>query len=202
MEVKLPIALERLIAHLSKIPGVGRVTAQRHAWELLRWKDGDLAAFADDLAHLHERVQVCPVCGNYTDGGPCVICADEHRDASQICVVETPMDIPDFERTGCYHGLYHVLGGKLSPLSGVGVEQLRIEPLRSRLATGKVRELILATSTDVDGEATARHLVAELQTDGVTITRLAVGVPTGASLAYAGTPTLARAITGRLVLRP
>ncbi len=197
MEIKLPSAMERLAARLRKLPGVGAQTAQRHAWELLRWQEADLQALAEELTHLHQRVVPCPVCGFYTEGELCQICADPHRDHSQICVVETALQVPVIERTGCFRGLYHVLGGRFSPLSGVTPEQLRWEPLRERLADPQVTEMILATSTDVEGQATAKLLLDDFQREGLTITRLAIGVPTGADLSYADTPSLALALNGR-----
>ena len=197
MEIKLPIALEALINHLSRLPGVGKRTAQRMATELLRWKDNDLSAFSDCLAHLHERVKSCPVCGNYTDDGPCVICANPLRNPAQICVVENPAQIAIFERTGCYNGLYHVLGGKFAPLSGVGPEQLRCAQLQERLKDGQIKELILATSADVEGEATAHFLADMFQESGIAITRLAIGIPAGADLSYTDSPSLAQAFSGR-----
>lgn len=197
MEVKLPIALEQLIAHLSKLPGIGKQTATRYANELMKWEDKDLAVLGDEISHLHERVLYCPVCGNYTDGGPCVICSSPQRDASQICVVESPSQIAVFEQTNCYNGLYHVLGGKFSPLSGVGPEQLRCAQLRERLATGQVRELILATSADVEGEATAHFLANEFRGSGISITRLAIGIAAGCDLTYAGASSVAQALSGR-----
>lgn len=199
MEIKLPNALERVIAHLRRLPGVGNQTAQRHAWELLGWQDEELAAFAGELAALHEKVGFCPVCGFTLDGGaPCQLCSATGRDATQICVVETPAQVPVFEKTGCYHGLYHILGGRFSPLSGVLPENLRISQLRERLSTGKVKELILATSTDVEGQATARLLQDEFQeVEGLAITRLAIGIPSGADLAYTSTASLAQALSGR-----
>ncbi len=197
MEIKLPDAMERLAARLRKLPGVGSQTAQRHAWEFLRWKEGDLQALAQELSHLHEHVVPCPVCGFYTNGGTCQICSSPLRDHSQICVVETAPQVPVIERTGCYHGLYHVLGGRFSPLSGITPEQLRWEALRKRLADPKVTEMILATSTDVEGQATAKLLLDDFQREGLAITRLAIGVPTGADLSYADTPSLALALNGR-----
>ncbi len=196
MEVKFPPALEHLIAHLGRLPGVGRRTAQRLAFSMLGWKDADLTAFADELAHLHERVKSCPSCGNYTEGGECVICASPRRDRRQICVVEQASQIAVFEQTG-YNGLYHVLGGRLSPLSGVGPEALRIHELRERLAAGEVTELILATSPDVEGEATANYLAELFRGGDVTISRIASGIPAGADVGYADPATLSRALGGR-----
>ncbi|MBP5299875.1 MAG: recombination protein RecR [Victivallales bacterium] len=199
MDVKFPLALEHLIAHLGRLPGVGRRTAQRMAFSILGWKEKDLESFADDLAHLHERVKACPRCGNYTEGGECVVCASPRRDQHQICVVEQASQIAIFEQTG-YNGLYHVLGGRLSPLSGIGPEELRIKELQERLASEDTAELILATSPDVEGEATANYL-AELFRDGkVTITRIASGIPAGADVGYADAATLSRAMGGRRTL--
>ena len=196
MDLKFPPALEHLIAHLGRLPGVGRRTAQRLAFSMLSWKDSDLTSLADDLAHLHERVKHCPTCGNYTEDGECAICASPRRDHRQICVVEQASQISVFEQTG-YNGLYHVLGGRLSPLSGVGPEALRIKELRERLASGEVAELILATSPDVEGEATANYL-AELCRDAApAITRIASGIPAGADVGYADPATLSRALGGR-----
>ena len=196
MEVKFPPALEHLIAHLGRLPGVGRRTAQRLAFSMLGWKDADLASLSDDLAHLHERVKNCPSCGNYTDGGECAICASERRDRRQICVVEHASQIAVFEQTG-YNGLYHVLGGRLSPLSGVGPEALRIGELRERLHNGEVTELILATSPDVEGEATANYLAELCRNPDLSITRIASGIPAGADVGYADPATLSRALGGR-----
>ncbi|MBQ4479624.1 MAG: recombination protein RecR [Victivallales bacterium] len=196
MEVKFPPALEHLIAHLGRLPGVGRRTAQRLAFSMLGWKDADLSSLADDLAHLHERVKNCPKCGNYTEGGECVICASPRRDHRQVCVVEQASQIAVFEQTG-YNGLYHVLGGRLSPLSGVGPEALRIRELRERLAGDEVTELILATSPDVEGEATANYLAELCRNENLAITRIASGIPAGADVGYADPATLSRALGGR-----
>lgn len=197
MEIKLPIALEQLISHLSKLPGIGKQTSMRYATELMKWNDADLAVLGDELAHLHERVHYCPVCGNYTDDGLCVICSSPQRDPSQICVVESPSQIAVFEQTNCYHGLYHVLGGKFSPLSGIGPEQLRCAQLSERLSEGVVKELILATSADVEGEATAHFLANEYRDKGISITRLAIGIAAGSDLTYAGASSVAQALSGR-----
>lgn len=198
MEIKLPTPIERLVARLRKLPGVGSQTALRHVWELLRWKESDLAALAEELATLKQQVTPCPVCGFYTEGGGlCQICASENRDRTKICVVETAPQVPVLERTGCYKGLYHVLGGRFSPLSGVTPEHLHWHALGERLQNPEVKELILATSTDVEGQATAKLLMDDFQREGLTITRLAIGVPTGADLAYADAPTLAQALSAR-----
>ena len=163
---------------------------------MLGWKDADLSSLAEDLAHLHERVKNCPSCGNYTEGGDCAICASPRRDHRQICVVEQASQIAVFEQTG-YNGLYHVLGGRLSPLSGVGPEALRVHELRERLDAGEVAELILATSPDVEGEATANYLAELCRSDRLVITRIASGIPAGADVGYADAATLSRALGGR-----
>ena len=163
---------------------------------MLGWKDTDLTSLADDLAHLHERVKNCPSCGNYTEGGECAICASPRRDHRQICVVEQASQISVFEQTG-YNGLYHVLGGRLSPLSGIGPEALRIHELRERLDAGEVAELILATSPDVEGEATANYLADLCRNGRLVITRIASGIPAGADVGYADAATLSRALGGR-----
>ena len=166
---------------------------------MLGWKDTDLEGLADDLSHLHERVKPCPSCGNYTEGGECAVCASPRRDHQQICVVEQASQIAVFEQTG-YNGLYHVLGGRLSPLSGVGPDALRIRELQERVVKENTTELILATSPDVEGEATANYLAELLRSERLTITRIASGIPAGADVGYADAATLSRAMVGRRTL--
>lgn len=192
-----PEALQRLVAYFKRLPGVGARTASRLALALLDWPDELLAGFGRELAALKANVRRCRVCGNLADGELCRICASPSRDRSLVCVVEVATQIPVFEASACYRGLYHVLGGRLLPLEGVGPENLRIAELRERLGTGEVGELILATSPDVEGEATAHFLAAEFADTGVRITRIAAGVPVGADLSYADAATLARALGGR-----
>ncbi len=197
MEVHWPPTLESLIRHYSRLPGIGRRTAQRLALATLSWNDVELSSFAEDLSQLHQRVKPCPECGNYTEGELCAICASEQRSRVTICVVEQASQIAVFENAGCYNGLYHVLGGKLSPLSGISPADLRIEELRQRLTSGEVKELILATSPDVEGEATANYLAELFREFPITISRIAAGIPAGADVAYADAATLSLALGGR-----
>jgi recombination protein RecR len=197
MKLALPPTLERLVAHYTRLPGIGRATAQRLALATYTWNDEALAAFADDLAHLHERVHPCPECGNYTEADLCDICASPRRTRDTICVVEQASQIAVFENAGCFTGLYHVLGGRISPLSGVGPEQLRVAELRRRLEAPDVKELILATSPDVEGEATANYLAGIFRRPDLAISRIATGIPAGADVAYADSATLSIALGGR-----
>ena len=192
-----PEALQRLVAYFKRLPGVGGRTASRLALALLDWPDELLAAFGQELGALRANVRWCRICGNLADGEICRICTATGRDHSLICVVEVATQIPVIESAGCYRGLYHVLGGRLLPLEGIGPENLRLPELRERLETGGVVELILATSPDVEGEATAHFLAAEFADTGVRITRIAAGVPVGADLSYADAATMARALGGR-----
>lgn len=196
-----PVALQRLIGFLGRLPGVGRRTAERLALALLEWPEEDLVRFGEQVARLRQDVKPCPVCGNFSDGNPCSVCSQPNRERDVVCVVETAVQIALFEKSGCFRGLYHVLGGRLSPLQGRGPEDLAIASLRRRLAEGGIRELILATSPDVEGEATASYLAAELAPAGVRITRIACGVPVGADLSYADAATLASALGGRRPVR-
>jgi recombination protein RecR len=195
-----PEALRRLVAYFKRLPGIGGRTASRLALALLDWPDELLQAFGQELASLRENVKWCTTCGNLADTDTCRICRSADRDRTQICVVEVATQIPVFESSGSYRGLYHVLGGRLQPLEGVGPDDLRVQELRDRLTGGEVEELILATSPDVEGEATAHYLAAEFAVAGVRITRIAAGVPVGADLSYADAATMARALAGRRAL--
>jgi recombination protein RecR len=196
-----PASLQRLISFLARLPGVGRRTAERLALALLEWTEEDLEHFGQQLARLRQDVKACSVCGNLSDGELCTICSRPGRQTDTVCVVETAAQIVVFEKSGCYRGLYHVLGGRISPLQGKGPEDLSIAALRRRLEQGAFQELILATSPDVEGEATAAYLAAELGPLGVRISRIACGVPVGADLSYADAATLASALGGRRALR-
>ena len=193
----LPAPLQRLAESFSRLPGVGHKTAERLSVSLLDWPDEVLAAFGNDLANLKSLVRPCRCCGNFTEEELCPICLAADRQRDLICVIEHPTQIAVIENTGCYRGLYHVLGGKLSPLNGKGPESLRLNELRVRLDSGSVRELILATSSDVEGEATAHYLAQEFAREGLKITRIASGLPAGSDLAYADGATLALALAGR-----
>lgn len=196
-----PVSLQRLIGFLSRLPGIGRRTAERLALALLEWPAEELEHFGQQIAHLRQEVKACSLCGNFSDGDRCAICSRPDRQGEVVCVVETAAQIAVFEKSACYRGLYHVLGGRISPLQGVGPEDLAIAALRRRLEQGGIQELILATSPDVEGEATAAYLAAELGAQGLRITRIACGVPVGADLSYADAATLASALGGRRTLR-
>jgi recombination protein RecR len=188
--------IQRLIAELSKLPGVGQRTAQRLAFHILRAPDSDALALADAIREVREKVGLCEVCFNLAEGPRCRICEDERRDRSVICVVEEPADVIPIERTHEFRGLYHVLGGALSPIDGIDPDDLKIAELVRRVDGGEVREVVLATNPTTTGEATALH-IAELLRDKVTITRLASGLPVGADLEHADEVTLGRALAGR-----
>ncbi|MGH2966250.1 MAG: recombination mediator RecR [Solirubrobacterales bacterium] len=194
-----PGPIQRLITELSRLPGVGQRTAQRLAFHILRADDADAFALADAIREVKERVGLCEVCFNLAEESRCQICQDGRRDRSLICVVEEPSDVIPIERTGEYRGLYHVLGGALSPIDGVDPGDLRIDELVRRVDDGGVSEVVLATNPTTTGEATAHH-IAELLRDRVTITRLASGLPVGADLEHADEVTLGRALSGRRAL--
>ena len=191
-----PSPIQRLITELSRLPGIGQRTAQRLAFHILRADDTEAFGLAEAIREVKEKVGLCEVCFNLAEGPRCRICEDEGRDRSLICVVEEPSDVIPIERTGEYRGLYHVLGGALSPIDGIDPEDLKITELVRRMDAGDVREVVLATNPTTTGEATALH-VAELLGDLVTITRLASGLPVGADLEHADEVTLGRALAGR-----
>jgi recombination protein RecR len=187
--------ISRLIAELSRLPGIGQRTAQRLAFHLLRAEDGEALALADSIREVKEKVGLCEVCFNLAEGRRCAICEDTRRDRSLICVVEEPSDVIPIERTGEYRGVYHVLGGALSPIDGIDPEDLKIAELLERV-DGDVNEVVLATNPTTTGEATALH-IAEALGDRVTVTRLASGLPVGADLEHADEVTLGKALAGR-----
>jgi recombination protein RecR len=196
--VASPIA--RLVQQLAKLPGVGEKTAARLAFHILRAPPEDAAALAAAIAEVRQKIRFCSVCCDLTEADPCAICRDARRDGGLVCVVAQPQDVLAIERAGGYHGRYHVLHGVLSPLDGVGPDDLRVAELLRRCGAGgdtQVREAILATSPSVEGEATAVYLAKLLRPLGVRATRIATGVPIGGELEYADQLTLARAIDGR-----
>ena len=193
--VASPIA--RLIQQLAKLPGVGEKTAARLAFHILRAAPDDAAALAAAIAEVRQKIRFCSVCCDLTESDPCGICRDARRDAGIVCVVAQPQDVIAIERAGGYRGRYHVLHGLLSPLDGVGPDDLRVAELVRRSGDGTIREAILATSPSVEGEATAVYLSKLLRPLGVRATRIATGVPIGGELEYADQATLARAIDGR-----
>jgi len=191
--------IQRLVTELARLPGIGQRTAQRLAFHILRADDEEAFGLADSIREVKEKVGLCEVCFNLAEGPRCRICEDERRDRSLICVVEEPADVIPIERTAEYRGLYHVLGGALSPIDGIDPDDLKIAELVRRVAAGGVEEVVLATNPTTTGEATAIH-IAELLRGKVTITRLASGLPVGADLEHADEVTLGRALAGRLAL--
>ena len=191
-----PQPINRLVDELGKLPGIGRRTAQRLAFHILRAEDDDADALAEAIREVKEKVGLCEVCFNLAEGPRCAVCEDSRRDRSLICVVEQPADVIPIERTHEYRGLYHVLGGALSPIDGIDPEDLKIAELLARIEGGEVGEVVLATNPTTTGEATAHHL-AELLRGKVRITRLASGLPVGADLEHADEVTLGRAFAGR-----
>jgi len=190
-----PAPLARLVSELSRLPGIGQRTAQRLAFHILRAPDEEAAALAAAIREVKEKVGLCEQCFNLSEGPLCRICSDAGRDRSTICVVEEPADVIPIERTHEYRGLYHVLGGALSPIDGVDAEDLKIAELLRRV-DGEVREVVLATNPTTTGEATALH-IAELLRGRVSVTRLASGLPVGADLEHADEVTLGKAFAGR-----
>lgn len=190
-------AVQDLIDELGRLPGVGPKSAQRIAFHLLAQEPADVRRLADALLEVKARVRFCEVCGNVAQEARCQVCRDPRRSPAVICVVEEPKDVVAVERTREFRGLYHVLGGAISPISGVGPDDLRIAPLLSRLADGTVTEVILATNPNVEGEATATYLARLLAPMGLAVSRLASGLPVGGDLEYADEVTLGRAFEGR-----
>ena len=189
-------AVENLVAQLTRLPGVGTRTAHRLAFHLLRVPKDEAQALSDAIADVKERVRFCSECGNLTEEERCEICRDERRDRALVCVVEQPADLISVERTHEYRGLYHVLGGALSPIDGVEPGHLRIDELMSRVERNGIKEVVLATNPNMTGEATAAYLADRLR-GRVRVTRLASGLPVGGDLEYADEVTLGRALTGR-----
>jgi recombination protein RecR len=189
--------MARLIEELKKLPGVGTKSAQRYAFHILRATDEDAAALADAVRGLKASLRLCSICNNVTDVDPCAYCASPSRNQRLVCVVEEPTNITSVERTQMYQGVYHVLHGTLSPLHGVGPDQLRVRTLIGRVERGEVDEVILATSPTLEGEATASWLATSLRGFSVKITRIATGVPAGSDIEYADEVTMARAMEGR-----
>ena len=194
-----PAPLGRLVAELQKLPGIGQRSAQRLAFHLLRAEDSDAEALADSIREMKEKVGLCETCFNLAEGPQCRICADASRDLSLICVVEEPADVIPIERTHEYRGVYHVLGGALSPIDGVDPEDLKISELLERARSGEVIEVVLATNPTTTGEATALHIAEALRGE-VSVTRLASGLPVGADLEHADEVTLGKALAGRQAL--
>ncbi len=191
------LPLQKLIDSFRKLPGIGGKTATRLAFALLNFSDEEAAAFAAAITDAKQNIHACPICCNISLNGACPICADPERDRGMICVVESPKDVMAFERIREYRGTYHVLGGVLSPINGIGPEQLHIRELFSRLSNEDVEEILIATNPTVEGEATASYLAKMLKPFSIKISRLAYGLPVGGDLEYADEVTLHRAIEGR-----
>ena len=192
--------LQRLLDELGRLPGIGPKSAQRIAYYLLEADTEEASRLARAILDLKRQVHFCPICFNYATEDCCEICADTSRDCSAICVVSEPRDISAIERTGTYHGLYHVLGGVISPMDKIGPDQLHVRELLARLADGTVTEVILATNPNVEGETTATYLARIISQLGITTSRLASGLPVGGDLEYADEVTLGRAIEARRIL--
>ena len=193
-----PPALERLTEQFARLPGIGAKSAQRLAFFVLNLPEEDAREFADAIVAAKASISLCPVCGNFTQGdGPCAICSSDKRDPGLVCVVADPRDVIALERSREYNGRYHVLHGVISPMNHVGPDDLHIKELTERVASGQVREVIMATNPDTEGEATAMYLARLLRPFGVKITRLAYGIPVGGHLEYADDATLMRALEGR-----
>jgi len=191
-------AIDDLVMELAQLPGIGRKTAQRLTFYLLKQPAAVAARLADAIRNVRERVTACSACGALTDADPCAICSDPRRDASVLCVVEEASDVAAIERAGRFRGRYHVLGGRLSPLEGVGPEALRVDRLMTRVANGSgVREVIIATNPSMEGEVTATYLQQALKPSGVRVTRIARGLPVGGDLEYADAVTIAQALLAR-----
>ena len=192
--------LERLVEQFERLPGIGHKSAQRLAYHMLAIPREDAEAFAQAITDAHEKIHYCKVCCNLTDSELCPVCRSESRDRSVICVVEDPRDVFALERTNEYNGLYHVLHGTISPLSGVGPDQLRVKEFLARLTDGSVKEIIMATNPTVEGEATAMYISRLVKPLGIRVTRLAYGIPVGGDLEFADEVTLGRALEARSTL--
>ncbi len=194
------LPLTRLVEHFERLPGIGHKTAQRMAFQVLSYSEADAKDFANAILEAHSKVQRCEVCCNFTDQARCPICAAPQRDGKIVCVVEDPRDVMAFERTGEYHGLYHVLHGLINPMESIGPDQLTVKELLYRLANEDIEEVIMATNPTVNGEATAMYLARLIKPFGIKVTRLAYGLPVGSNLEYADEVTLSRAMDGRTQL--
>lgn len=190
-------AIQKLLDELERLPGIGPKSAQRVAYFILNQDKGQALRLADAIKEVKDTVRFCSRCFNYAQDELCEICASTRRTTSMICVVSEPRDIPPIERTGAFDGLYHVLGGALSPMDGVGPEDLRIAELMARLGTEEVDEVVLATNPNIEGETTAAYLARLIKPLGITVTRPASGLPVGGDLEFADEVTLGRAIEGR-----
>ena len=193
----LPESLQNLIDQFKRLPGVGAKSAQRLAFHVLKTPREDAERLCDAIREVKDRVTYCSICNNFTDNDPCVYCADPRRDHRVVCVIEEPQNVNVIEKTGGFRGVYHVLLGSLSPLQGVGPDDLKIKGLLTRIAANQIEEIILATNPNVEGEATAIYLARLLKPLGVRVTRIAMGIPVGSDLEYADELTMGKAMEGR-----
>ena len=193
----LPNSITTLIAALAKLPGIGPRSAERVALHIVQAESGMVKHLADAIITARERIQFCTTCGALTEKSPCSICDDARRDGSLICVVERAVDILSIEKSGTYHGKFHVLGGKISPLDGIEPEDLQIAELEKRLTVEPIKEIVIALGTDVEGDATSNYLAKRLARSGLKVSRIAYGLPAGSGLEYADELTLSRAMEGR-----
>jgi recombination protein RecR len=194
---KLPTSLQKLINELSKLPGIGPKSAQRLAFYLLKKDDFDLSQLSEAVRDLKSNVVFCEICHNMVDATPCSTCTDKTRDQQLVCVVEEPMDALAIDKTGSFKGVFHVLGGVLNPMEGIGPDKLNIQSLTDRIPNQNIREIIIATNPSLEGETTAVHLSKILKDFDVSVTRIARGLPMGGDLEYADEITLSRALEGR-----
>ncbi len=192
-----PKPLARLIGELGKLPGIGYKTAQRLAFHILSLDDAEAQSIADAITQAKKEMKYCSVCGNLTDTDPCVICSDSSRETDVICVVESPKDVAAMERIREFDGLYHVLHGVISPMEGVGPDDINLKSLITRLQQNDVKELIIATNPNIEGEATAMYIARLIKPAGIKVTRIAHGLPVGGDLEYADEVTLLKAMEGR-----
>lgn len=193
-----PRPLNKLINELSKLPGIGGKTAQRLAFHVLSLSDSEVKSLAESIMYAKQNLHYCSVCGNLTDRDPCAVCEDESRDRTTICVVETPQDVLAMERIREYNGLYHVLHGAISPVEGIGPNDINLKSLIVRLqGDSDVQEIIIATNPNIEGEATAMYISRLLKATGIKVTRIAHGIPVGGDLEYADEVTLLKAVEGR-----
>ena len=197
MEV-VPAALARLIHDFERLPGIGKKTATRLALHMLRRPEAEAQGMAHDLAELHAAIRLCDTCFAFSETNPCLICSDSRRDSQVVCVVEGPGDLMAIEKTGAFHGVYHILHGVLSPMDGIGPAEIKVDALLARVKKGDIKEVLLATSSTVPGEATAVYL-ADCLKAMVTVSRLACGIPLGMDIKYADEHTLARSIEARMI---
>lgn len=189
--------IEKLIEELMKLPGIGRRSAQRIVYHMLEASKGEVALLTDAVTKVKENVRFCNVCNNFSETDVCGICGDPRRDKTIVCVVESPKDVENIERSANFHGTYHVLLGAISPLEGRGPHDLKVDSLIARVKKGEVREVVIATDSDMEGEATAIFLTKLLRPLGVKVMRIGIGLPVGSNLEYADPATLARAMEGR-----